>query len=266
MRLALLALILVLSGCDSPPDRDVSTEGPSVVGSNPADGDQDVPRNGPFFFDFDRRLLPRSVMRATVRIESGVTGYFLSLRFDPIDRRIVMTSFGQEILEPRVQYRMTVEDVRDLDDLPLDEPFVVTFKTGNTVVAIDPPRTATYADVAPLLTARCAGATCHGPGGGVLGLDLATPEAIRATAIGRAATQARAGTISREGAGGAFGLSGLPIIDVIGGYGRPASSYLLYKLLGDEHIIGERMPPDEPLTEDEIRLVSAWILAGAPTE
>jgi hypothetical protein len=45
--------------------------------------------------------------------------------------------------------------------------------------------------------------------------------------------------------------------------GDPATSYLVYKMLGDPHVWGEVMPPEGPLPVGQIGLVSDWILAGA---
>lgn len=240
--------------------------GPSVVSSQPSDGEEDVPRSTPYFIDFDTRLLPRSVARTTVRVESGVVRQFLSVRFDPVDQRIIAQGFGGEMLEPFTTYRLVVDEVRDLDDVRIAEPFEVAFRTNDEVGEAFSPTTATWSEVEPILTERCAGSTCHGPGRAVLGLDLSSGEGVRRTAIGTSSLQVRAGTVSVEGAGGAFGLAALPRIDVVGGLGRPGSSYLLYKVLGDPHIIGEPMPPaGPPLERAELRIIADWILAGAPT-
>ncbi|MCB9625710.1 MAG: hypothetical protein H6723_20510, partial [Sandaracinus sp.] len=56
-----------------------------------------------------------------------------------------------------------------------------------------------------------------------------------------------------------------PRIDVIAGVGRPDSSRLLYEVLRDPRV-GEPMPPDDPLTVEEVTTIANWILAGAPTE
>ena len=50
----------------------------------------------------------------------------------------------------------------------------------------------------------------------------------------------------------------------VAGLGRPEYSYVVYKLLGDGPVVGQRMPPEAPLTPDEVALVSDWIAGGAP--
>ena len=86
------------------------------------------------------------------------------------------------------------------------------------------------------------------------------------TAIGVVARQTRVGTQADQVWHGAPTLDGLAIIDVIGGVGRPARSYLVYKVLGDPHAAGDRMPSDAPLSSDELASLSLWIRNGAPTE
>lgn len=195
---------------------------------------------------------------------------FLSVRFDPVDRVVVATPFFEQPLVANVVWRLEVDGLRDLDDRSMDEPHVATFRTGDELgPPYDPPR-ATWGEVAPLLERSCTGGTCHGPGEAALGLDLSSPEGVRGTAVGVPSRQLPGGTAGAEGARGAVSLAALPIVDVVAGGGRPASSYLLYKLLAPPQILGDPMPPPDgghpPLTHAEVQLVSAWVLAGAPTE
>jgi hypothetical protein len=242
-----------------------------VLATSPGDGAVDVPRRMPLRIEVDRPLLPRTVSRATVRIESGVSRPFLSVRFDLVDQVIVATTFTTSPLEPSVVYRLTIEGVRDLDDRELPEPFSMAFRTGTEPGEPLAPRGAAWADVEPIFERSCADTACHGPGAAVLGLDLSSAEAVRNTAIGRPSLQFPSATSSSEGSGGTLALAGLRIIDVLAGSGRPELSYLLYKMIGDPHALGEPMPPPgdrdhPPLTDEELRLVADWILAGAPTD
>jgi mono/diheme cytochrome c family protein len=94
--------------------------------------------------------------------------------------------------------------------------------------------TVTYAQIAPILEARCV--RCHGPDKVKAGLRLDSHAAIMAGGRGDPAV--------------------VP--------GKPDESPLLVlaaKPADDE----ERMPPKgEPMTADELALVRAWIQAGAP--
>ncbi|MAC29896.1 MAG: hypothetical protein CMH59_26015 [Myxococcales bacterium] len=235
---------------------------PQVVESSPGPDEREVGRRPLYRVRWDRRLSPASVTRATVEVRSGPQRRFLSVRFDPVRSELIARDFGDGVLAPRVEYTLRVEGVRDLDGVPA-EPFEVRFWTGE---AEPEPLLETgvtgWAEVAPLLASRCADAGCHGGPEPALGLDLGSAEGVRETALGVAAVQTggRVGYPDR-------GLGGFPRIDVTAGGGRPSTSYLVYKLLGDPHAWGEPMPLGEPpLEEAEIDLVADWILAGAPTE
>jgi hypothetical protein len=188
------------------------------------------------------------------------------VRFDPVERAILATSFDDRPLEPNVVYRFTVDGVRDLDDRQIETEYVARFRTGADVGEPPLSPSATWEEVAPIFEARCATAGCHVADGAPYGLDLSSPEAIRATAIGRRSP--RGGGATSEANRGSIFLGALSIIDVIGGVGRPDGSLLIYKVLGDPHVLGERMPPadaGEALSHEEIATLSAWILAGART-
>jgi hypothetical protein len=242
-------------------------DGPIILGTSPEDGEEGAPRLGPFVADVDRLLLPRTVTRATVRIESGTIRHLVTVRFDPIERRIVAAPFFDAPLEPEVVYRFTIEEVRDLDGQRLGTPFVARFRTGEELG--DPPAEPerAWSDVAPILESRCATAECHGGSDPMLGLDLASAEGVRTTAIGvRSRQLSNAGT---EPSRGALSFGGLSRIEVVAGVGLPEESYLVYKLLGDAPIEGERMPPESaglPLEPGEVATIAAWIRSGAPTE
>lgn len=256
----------MLSGCDTGPTSELARPGPVVLGSSPADGDVDVSRRSVFRVRVDRRLSPESVGGDTVRVVSGDRQLLLSVHFDPVESQIVALPFGSQALEARVTYRLEVDGVRDLDGVAQEQPYVAAFVTSGELGDVPRRPTASFAEAGPILTAACTGEACHGPGPAALGLDLSTPEGVRTTAVGIPARQVAAGTLGVEGRGGARGLAGMRNVDALGGVGSPSTSYLLYKVLGDPHIVGEPMPPDGPLEEEAIRTLSRWIVAGAPLE
>ena len=270
LRGAALTLAGVVCACDLPIATTDATEGPQVTFTTPADGAREVPRNSAFGVDFDRLLLPQTVSRATVRVQSGARRMLLSVRFDPLDRAIVAVPFDERLLEPRVTYRLVVEDVRDLADGRLASSHEVVFRTGSSLVRAHRPPAVAYADVAPIFATSCGGGGCHGGDRPAMGLDLSSPEGVTATAIGVPTVQLRAGTAGVEGASGSLVLAGLPIIDVAASGGQPARSYLVYKILGEGPILGDAMPPPghgrPPLAYAELRLILDWILSGAPTD
>ena len=226
------------------------------VASTPLDGALGVPRNAEIRVRYDRRLAPWTVHRGTIRVGSGSASAFLSVRYDPVRLEIVAVPFERPLVA-NVDYTIFVEGPRDLDGV-LVEPFEAGFSTGAT--SGEPPRAGTtrWEAVEPIVRETCA--PCH-DASDPIGLDLSTPEGWQATALGVPAIQ----TGDRE----AFperGLTGLPRVDVIAGNGRPATSYLVYKLLDDPHIVGERMPPEASLTVAEITAIADWIQGGARFE
>lgn len=260
---ALLALLPV--ACDIPNPR-VIGDGPAVVGTDPADGDVDVDRAAGFRVFFDRSIHPGDVHRGTIRVQSGARSAFLTPWFDPVERALVVDQLGETPLAPSVRYRLNVEAIRDLDGARMAERHEVSFETGVSAdgdPAVEPPA---WAEVAPILRAACAAEGCHVAPAPALGLDLSSARGVRDTAIGVVAEQSRVGVQGAQTWHGAPSLDGLARIDVVGGVGRPARSYLVYKLLGDPHVAGAPMPPDEALPREQVALISDWIRAGAPTE
>ena len=177
---AAFGIITSLVACDVPPDL-IPEDGPVVLGAAPADGEGDADRAGPFRVFFDRRLFPRDVNRGRVSLESGTRGSFLALRFDPVDRVLLVSPQAQ--LDPATRYRLTLEGLRDLEGRAMASRTVITFETGEDAVGEPPPEAPTWADVAPLF-AGCASEGCHVGPAPALGLDLSSGEAVARTAIG----------------------------------------------------------------------------------
>ncbi|MCB9591261.1 MAG: Ig-like domain-containing protein [Sandaracinaceae bacterium] len=261
MKRALCFALLWAVGCDLPVERAPGT-GPVVLETQPPTGAVDVDRAGPFRVTFDRPVFPRDVHRGRVRLQSGSQSAFLSPWFEPVERVLALDVIGAP-LEPNVRYRLLVEQVRDLGLVPMADPLEVVFDTGPDAVG-ETPASVTYGDVAELL-GRCSSDACHGGSDPSLGLDLSSGEGIRATAIDVVAVGSRIGTQTDDPWHGASTLDGLARIDVVGGVGRPAQSYLVYELL-EEGGAGHAAALEEPPSREEILTLSRWIRAGAPTE
>lgn len=230
-----------------------------------------APRTGPFRVYFDRVLDASSVNRGTVSVGSGELEAFLSTRFDPVHNAIEAWLFYDEALEPDVLYRLSVDGVLDLDGGRLATRFRSSFTTGDALGDGYVPPVGHVDEVLQLFARSCNASRCHGAEDKAIGLDLSSREGLRATLIGAPSRElSPRGAV--EGMPALFGLEGMPLVDVVGGSGRPATSYLLYKLLGDAHIVGLPMPPSPgapgqvALSTAEIEAVSRWILAGAPTD
>lgn len=240
-----------------------------VLGSIPADGATAVAREVDFRVFFDRPLLPATVHRGNVRVESGAISEFVSVRFDPVDESVVIVAYSGQPLDADVTYRLVVEAVRDHEGRPLGEAHTIRFRTGSDLGLAPVPPRVSFADVQPILESACALSGCHAPPEPALGLDLSSADAIELTAIGAISRELPAGTTGVEGGRGALAFAAMPIVDRVGAGGFPETSYMLYKILGTEGILGERMPlgvgGSAPLTAAETRLVADWILSGAPT-
>lgn len=236
-----------------------------IVGSQPQDGDWAVARVGRFELMLGRSLVPSSVSRRTVRMSSGAVTELTFVSLDPVAMSIHVDVPASEPLEPGTTYQLELERLVDLDGNRLMQPVTLLFHTGQDLGEPAPVADVGWDEVSPLLGERCADGGCHAPPEPALGLDLSSPAGVQDTAIGVLARQSPRGTVSAEGASGSLSLSALPIIDVKAGVGQPGSSYLLYKILGDPHVLGDAMPPGGPgLTGDEASLISEWIRAGAP--
>ncbi|MEM9192972.1 MAG: hypothetical protein AAGF12_27605 [Myxococcota bacterium] len=229
----------------------------------PESGGIEVARLDSLRVFFDRMLAPRSVVRGNVQLVSGNVAVLRSVRWDPVSQAVVASPFGEVPLEPNIQYRLRLSGLRDLEDRFLEEPIEIPFRTGMNLGLREVPREVGFAEVEALLQRRCANQGCHGGDEPAVGLDLSSAEGIRRTTNRRARQSPATTSIHPRGT---RVLVGLPIIDRVAGTGRPETSYLLYKILGEEHILGEPMPPDEPLSEGEIRNLSDWIRGGAPTD
>ncbi len=197
-------------------------------------------------------------------LRTGGLGVYGGVEYDPVRRTVTLRPNSNEV-RPGLQYVLTVTDgVRGWDGSALAGPFAMTLRAGPRQSPPGPRQTPSLArEVGPLLAQRCAAATCHGGPSPSMGLDLSTPEALRRTTLLVPARQRPEGPWVRS----APRWGALPRIDpgVAEGQGRPAMSYLVYKLLGDGPIAGERMPPGpEGLSLEEVDLVARWIAAGAP--
>lgn len=261
---AVVAWGLAGSGCDVPAVRE-PREGPRLVASSPGAGAQDVDRLPEIRLVFERPLLPRSVGDETVAVRSGSRRVAIVARADPLLPGIAISV--RQVLDPDVRYEVRVEGVRDLDGREAP-PVSIRFVTGETVTDPPPAPAPPWSEVGPLLEDACGG--CHGGADPLLGLDLASVEGVRRTAIGVPAVEV-AGLPSGPSAARTAGLIGMARIAAAAGAGRPEESYLVYKLLGDPHVVGERMPPPADggaggLDREAIRFIAWWIAAGAPTD
>lgn len=111
-------------------------------------------------------------------------------------------------------------------------------------------RPATFSYIAPVLLApNCATSSCHGPGAAVAGLDFSTVDASFKGLRGqRLPKRGKAETADDE----RFRVMVVP--------GNPSESRLVNMLRARG---ANRMPPNRPMAEADIRLIEEWIASGA---
>lgn len=251
------AFLLALSACFGC-GRVELDEGPRLIGFDPPAESSELDRRPLLRVFYDRPIAPSAFTRASASLESGPSRVYLSLEVDPVNNALLATPFGGRVLEPHIEYFFLVDGVRDLDGV-LAEPIETSFVTGDAVEGPPLLELATFDEAIAIFRRSCVDG-CHGGASPDQGLDLSNAEGIRRTALGIPATQT-GGRLTY----GSRGLAGMALVEVLGGRGRPAASYLVYKMLGDPHILGERMPPDGASSREEIARIAAWIRAGAPT-
>lgn len=251
----LVAASVLVAGCDLPPAR--ASEGPRIVAITPPLTEGDVRRGVAWRIELDRRIAPPSLYQGVVEVTSNDVYVFVDMGLDVVHPAVLVAPIG--FLDPDVGYDFAVQPLVDLEGHTSEAMPPTRFHTG-----VDPTPTPTvpvsYDEVAPLF-ARCASAECHGGDHPAVGLDLSSPAGLRATAVGVAA---------RAVAPGGGGMLPRPVTAALVGMpriatGDPGRSYLLYTMVGDEHIVGNPMPPDgPPFADEEIERIQEWIRQRTP--
>jgi hypothetical protein len=265
-RLRATATILLVacasaSGCSRPTARQ-SLPGSctpfELVSSLPEDGATGVPIDTGIDLRFSDFPEPETVDLNSLLLSSGVQTRLGDFRVDLITRSIRFDL--RNWLWPNLTYVVTISsDVASMTGCPARSQ-QIRFRTGDgpTDPPLQPPRVPTLADdVLPIFAARCAGAACHRQpaedGGGCLAtppkeLSLCDPDA-RGALVQAPATE----------------VAGMERVLP----GDAARSYLLRKLVPGPSggpvptTPGHRDPPDAPLDEDQLRVISDWIDGGA---
>lgn len=257
------ALVLCLTACIS---YDIGEERHWEIEVSPRPGATNVARGIKLQVRLGRRLAADSITSESVRLRSGQVTVEVNVHYNPVTMDLWISPRAP--LDADVAYSLEVQGLVDLDGTRQVTQVRASFSTGRELQGAEvelPGLPPAAEDAAKLIRQRCAVVECHASGAAKHGLDLGTASGLRSTALGivRGAHRDRsARTIKWEGL---VRLSELPIVDVSSGANRAARSYLLYKVLGDSHIAGQRMPPPPlaGLTQKELETVQGWIEQGA---
>jgi hypothetical protein len=204
------------------------------------------------------------VNNRSVRLHSGAVFPPAVVRYALLEKqiRIALPAWGP--MASDTTYGLEIDGLIDLDGLAQREPYSVYFTTGSELGVAPELEPADVPRALELLRDRCASSGCHAAPLPAAELDLGSARGIEAT-VTRTSHELELEGVTAQGAAGALWLPATRIVDVTAGIGDPARSYLMYKVLGDPHIVGERMPPAGPrLSANELASLAAWIERGAP--
>lgn len=214
------------------------------------------PLDGAIVLRFSDLPEPATVVFPNLRLATRTSSVESLLSVDLVRAQIVVRSRNR--LRPFTDYSIELgTDLRALSGAPLDRPYSVRFRTGDTILPPPSPEPVVTLDqlfgVSSPLRSRCALSRCHKSEPGLpaassldLGGDLARIRQVLLTA-------------QRRG-----GPDQLLLVEP----GRPATSYLLRKLLmhkGHTRADGLPMPPppQPPLDEATLLDVQRYIEQGA---
>jgi hypothetical protein len=223
-----------------------------IVGWLPTPRETGVPTDVLPSITFSDYPDPDTVSLSTMLLTSSVFRVPEAYRVDLITRTVTLLPISQ--LSSDLGYSVTVKaGVQSLAGCP-GTPGHMEFTTGDGGLGLSPPPPPTFADIAPIFAARCAD-NCHAaPDGGCLdapvaGLSLCAPD-------GR---NALISVPSRQ-------VATLALVTPL----NAARSYLMRKLIPSPPdggpmtgVLGQREPPGDPLSPEQLRAISDWIDGGA---
>jgi len=195
---------------------------------------------------------PDSVGLSSLVLTTGVFRVPETYHVDLANKAVLMTPVG--FLDGDLGYTVTILDsLSSLADCST-KPAQIAFQTGDGPVDNPPAAVPTFSDLQPILESRCAGG-CHADNsGGCLPSPMSD--------LSLCAAEARQALIDVPSMEVSSLLRVAP--------GDSARSYLLRKVLpattGGGPIpgtLGQREPPGDPLTSDELATLTAWIDGGA---
>jgi len=227
-----------------------------LLASVPAANAVDVPTNVTFRLTFDDYPDPDTVRSNSILLTSGYFWVPGNYGVDLISKTAMMRPINTlaQGLGYSLHLRPALSSLAGCPGTSRDIEFI----TGHGPAETPAPETPKFDAVQRILDSRCGGGSCH------LAPDAADGGCLAAPAAGLSlcpseAWDALVGTPSRQN-------DSLLLVEP----GDSARSYLLRKLLPAKGtggpitgVYGQREPPGEPLPEDQLRVIAAWIDAGA---
>ncbi len=219
----------------------------SVTSINVDEGQTGVARDVSIEVTFNQPLDPSSLPDADMSLTSGALSSAADVRYDVLSRTL--------IFDPRYDLREDLWYTFAIEGFPLSimgtsylgEPLEVRFRTGTHTSPVPPrPGVVFEDDVWPILS----GCSCHD-------VETRFMDYVIVYDSPREFLERSISTPSRE-------WNDWLVVDP----GHHESSYILYKLLGDERlgmptIMGGVMPPGAPLPMQDLETVRDWIEQGA---
>jgi len=246
----MLAAALPLLSCAPPADEPdaAAPDGPAVLYVEPEDGASNVAINPVIRVGVSDHLDDWTVSGGAFKLYSGSLSYWLMAYYDPVARRAVVWP-SSKLRDDALWVFEARDGITGRDGGPIAAGRIVGFTTGAETGDDMPfPALEYVPDIAPVFGSRCA--SCHGGAGPVAGLALDSADGLIETALGAPSD------------GDAALARVVP--------GRPGRSFLIYKIIDDETVSGDRMPrsfdedePAAPLSQAEQQAISDWIAGGA---
>jgi hypothetical protein len=247
-------ILICLTACAPPPkevdyslpDAAPAPDAPIPIAVSPANGAEDVPRKPVVRVTFDRQLYAPSLRQSKLDFISGPLNKWSLSYYDPVKMELVAWTSGK-LLRHTTWYFQIEHGVLGMNGAPVTPDVMTTFRTGDSSGDEAPFQVHSFEhEIGPLLSAHCA--TCHGDTDGLAGLRLDSKESIEETAL---ETPAQGWQDWKR------------IVPT-----RPGESYLMYKVIGYEHIAGMPMPralngARTTLTLSEKTALTEWIAQGA---
>jgi hypothetical protein len=217
-----------------------------VISTQPPAEATNVSRRGMVTFFFDAPLHPGNIVQNAIIVTSGELSQPGFTSYDPSARALIYRPEGRYRRNLRYRARLA-EGLRGLRHREQVEEFSFAFWVGEDDVAGPLPSVGALSEeLATVLTSNCGYGGCHGPPTPAAGLDVSHPAALAATAVGQQSWQWWGWDRIAPGSAG--------------------WSYLVYKIIGEDSVLGDPMPPVGLLSAAQQERIVQWINGGAKVD